>query len=208
MNGQNPDIERFNRWSAGYDQSVFQLLFFGPVQRTVLSMAELRSEPQTIVDVGCGTGRLLRSSKERWPAAQFIGIDPSEGMIETARRLNPDAKFYVASAEAIPLADVSVDLAFSTVSFHHWSNQLGGIREITRILRPGGSFILADLNTPKWIRNLFSGSHGKHVSTPRLSELRKMFEAASLQILRQNRIFFGLIVVVVSIRNGNVAHIG
>jgi demethylmenaquinone methyltransferase/2-methoxy-6-polyprenyl-1,4-benzoquinol methylase len=165
-------------------------------------MADLQSEQGTIVDVGCGTGRLLRSAKERWPEARLIGIDPSEGMIEIARKLNPDAKFYVASAEAIPLADASVDLAFSTISFHHWSNQLGGIREIVRILRPGGSFILADLNSPIWIRSLFSGVHSLHHSAPRLSELQKMFEVSSLQILKQNRIFFGFIAVVVSIRNG------
>jgi len=147
MNGQNPDIERFNRWSASYDQSVFQRLFFGPVQRTVLSMADLQSEPATIIDVGCGTGRLLRSAKERWPTARLIGVDPSEGMIEIARQLNPHTEFYIAPAEAIPLADVSVDLAFSTISFHHWSNQLGGIREIARILRPGADalFLLIKL---------------------------------------------------------------
>ena len=144
MNGQNPDIERFNRWSASYDQSVFQRLFFGPVQRTVLSMADLQSEPATIVDVGCGTGRLLRSAKERWPKAQLIGIDPSEGMIEIARKLNPHATVYVAPAEAIPLADASVDLAFSTISFHHWSNQLGGIRQgcLRRMVRAVGGQLL------------------------------------------------------------------
>jgi ubiquinone/menaquinone biosynthesis C-methylase UbiE len=205
MNGQNPDIERFNRWSASYDQSVFQRLFFGPVQRTVLSMADLQSEPATIVDVGCGTGRLLRSAKERWPTARLIGVDPSEGMIEIARKLNPHAEFYIAPAEAIPLADVSVDLAFSTISFHHWSNQLGGIREIARILRPGGCFILADQiadqNTPIWIRILFSVLHSFHRSTPRLSEIQKMFEVSGLQIIRQNRISFGLVAMVAGIRN-------
>jgi ubiquinone/menaquinone biosynthesis C-methylase UbiE len=198
MNEQNPDIDRFNRWSASYDQCVFQRLFFGPVQRTVLSMGDLESEFGTIVDVGCGTGRLLRSAKKRWPRAHVIGIDPSEGMIEVARKLDPNAKFYVASAEAIPLADASVDLAFSTISFHHWSNQVGGIQEIARILRPGGSFILADQNAPTWIRRLFSGLRSFHLSTPRLSDLEKMFEVSGLQILRQNRISFGLVATVVS----------
>jgi SAM-dependent methyltransferase len=99
------------------------------------------------------------------------------------------------------LDDASVDLAFSTISFHHWSDQMAGIREIARVLRPGGGFIFADQSWPTWICRLFSGLHGLHPSAPPLSELQKMFEVSGLRILKQTRIFSGFIVMMVGIRN-------
>ena len=107
-------------------------------------MVEKGYTPDTVLDVGCGTGRLLRKAKARWPNAQFIGVDPATGMIENARRLMPDAKFYVSQAESLPLPDASVNLVFSTASFHHWQDKEKGLREIKRVLQVGGLLFLAD----------------------------------------------------------------
>ena len=82
--------------------------------------------PQVILDVGCGTGRLLRKAKQQWPDAHLVGVDAAEKMIQQATELFPEAEFHVAMAEALPLPDASVDLAFSTMSFHHWANQAQG----------------------------------------------------------------------------------
>ena len=143
----NPDVERFDRWSATYDRLVMQMLFFGPIQSKMLDLlaqAEAVNVPSCILDVGCGTGRLLRNASVRWPGTTVCGIDPAEGMIANARRLNPGVVFRLAAAEALPFLDQSVDIILSSMSFHHWTDQVKGLQEIARVLRPGGWFCLAD----------------------------------------------------------------
>ena len=65
--------------------------------------------------------------------------------------MTPNATFYTSMAESLPLQDNSVDLALSTTSFHHWQDQAAGIREIARVLRPGGYFMLVDISLPEWL---------------------------------------------------------
>ncbi len=145
---ETDDIEKFNHWSLSYENSWWQWFLFDRLQRRVLNMAKKGTAPNTVLDVGCGTGRLLRKARKYWPEAQLIGVDPASGMIESARRLTPDAKFYVGQAESLPLPDAKVDLAFSTASFHHWQDQEKGLREIKRVLQVGGLLFLADFWLP------------------------------------------------------------
>ena len=58
---------------------------------------------------------------------QLLGVDPAPGMIEVAKRLTPTARLYLGTGEALPLEEASVDLALSTISFHHWQDQAAGV---------------------------------------------------------------------------------
>ncbi len=138
--------KRFDRWAATYDQSFMQRLYFIPVHSRMLDLLvqELKAPPLCIIDVGCGTGRLLRAAAIRWPEAQLFGVDPAEQMVSEAKRLIPDATFRFASAESLPFPEQTADIVFSSLSFHHWSNQTKGLQEVARVLRPGGLFCLAD----------------------------------------------------------------
>ena len=91
---------------------------------------------------------MLRRVATHWPAARLIGIDPAEGMVKQARRLTPGAIIHVSMAESLPLDDGSVDLVLSTASFHHWRDQVQGVKQVARVLRPGGIFVLADISMP------------------------------------------------------------
>src|SRR5262245_45907233 len=102
MDGRHAeDVERFNRWADTYETS-WASRFFDRVHQATLDLlardAEVR--PGAVLDVGCGTGRLLRAAARRWPGARLIGVDPAEAMVAVARRLTPDAEFHVASAES------------------------------------------------------------------------------------------------------------
>jgi len=184
------NTEHFNRRSLTYENSLDQLLWFDRLQRRVLKMVEKGYTPKVVLDVGCGTGRLLRKAKSRWPKAQFIGVDPAEGMIEHARRLMPDTKFYVAHAESLPLADASVDLVFSTVSFNFWQDQEKGLSEIRRVLQVGGRLFLVDVWPPfgfsRFIRRF-------EVNNPNV--MRETFSRMRFQICDQ-RIWWNLWLVV------------
>ena len=141
------DVDRFNRWAPTYDQSMMQRWFFGPVHAEIIKQL-LRVGPQDpqccIIDVGCGTGRLLRAIAPYWPQAQLFGVDPAKQMLAEAHRLNPKVNFVRAPAEFLPFPDQTADMVLSSISFHHWADQQRGIGEVARVLRPGGWFCLAD----------------------------------------------------------------
>jgi len=184
------DVERFSRWSHTYEDAWLQKHFFDRVHEAVLTLVANGVEPGTILDVGCGTGRLLRAAGTRWPHASLIGVDAAEGMVKVALNLTPRAAFHVAMAEALPLPDASVDLALSTTSFHHWSDQAAGIREVARVLRPGGRFFLADIAGPAWLSKL--------LRQPRFqssAHVRTLFTEAGLQVIVQKPVVSRFVLV-------------
>lgn len=183
------DIHRFDRWAATYDRSPLQRFFLQPVQRAVL-FAATGMRPESVLDIGCGTGKLLRTARVVWPGARIIGVDPSSGMIDRARSLLPDAELFVARAEELPLPAESLDLAFSTLSMHHWSDAVRGIAEVARVLRPGGRFVVADLAVPGWLMRAI----GDHPAL-RVEGLRGAFDAAGLQIEGHRRARGGLVLI-------------
>ena len=181
MTHREKDIERFGQWSSTYEHSWMQRAFFDPAHQATLALAAgIVHQPESVLDVGCGTGKLLRQARSCWPEAQLIGVDPANGMIEMAKRLTPNATFFTGMAEALPLQDASVDLALSTISFHHWQDQAAGIREIARVLRPGGYFLLVDASFPDWLVRVF---HLKRFHSP--AQLRTLFIQAGLHVQTQ-----------------------
>jgi ubiquinone/menaquinone biosynthesis C-methylase UbiE len=103
-------------------------------------------------------------------------------MIEEAKKLFPEAEFHVAMAEYLPLPDASVDLAFSTLSFHHWIDQAKGVSEVARVLRPQGRFLLADIVPPFGLS--FFSRHFRRNNPKRTLE---MFVEAGLNVEVQQR---------------------
>lgn len=142
------DVGRFGEWADTYERHWMQRLIFEPVQTTLLALAEAQMpHPAKILDVGCGTGRLLRSASQRFPGARLDGVDAAPQMVEVARRLlPPDAPIQIqeATAEALPFGDGQFDLVLSTMTFHHWADQKKGVNEVARVLAPNGRWLLAD----------------------------------------------------------------
>ncbi|HEX9036601.1 MAG TPA: class I SAM-dependent methyltransferase [Ktedonobacterales bacterium] len=189
------DVQQFEQWSRTYDASWMQRRLFIPIHRALLDLAAGLPAPASVLDVGCGTGRLLRGVAARWPDAALFGVDPAEGMVEAARRLTPGATIQRGLAEALPLPDASIDLAVSTMSFHHWGNQQAGVREIARVLRPGGHFILVDFAPPRGLGWLMFHERAQ----PAVTRAR-IFAAAGLRTERQRGVVYPLILATVAAR--------
>lgn len=176
------DIQSFERRASTYEGSPMQWLFFDRIHRALLGMIPAKIAPTAILDIGCGTGRLLRKLEARWPAADLVGVDPAEGMVAEARRLTPNATFYVGQAEDLPLPEASADLVVSTTSFHHWRDQALGVRQVGCVLRTGGCFVLADVLPPHSIYRIIR--HGRWASP---MAVREMFTQAGLNVQAQRR---------------------
>lgn len=101
-----------------------------------------------LLDVGTGTGVLAVAALQRWPGARVVAIDPSSRMLElaaeAARRRSPAGarrlRTITAGADPMPLADRSVDAAVSSFVIQLVPNRAAALREILRVLRPGGRF--------------------------------------------------------------------
>jgi SAM-dependent methyltransferase len=107
-----------------------------------------RSAP-TMLDVGTGTGTLAIAALERWPALEATGVDPSSGMLDladraAADRLAPEVRgryrTEVGWADELPFADGAFDLAVSSFVLQLVPRRSAALREIRRVLRPGGTF--------------------------------------------------------------------
>lgn len=195
---ESPDADRFDRWARSYEESWLQPLFFDRLHHAVLARLASGSPPESLLDVGCATGRLLRQVRARWPHTQLIGVDPSADMIAVARHLTPDATLFVGTAEALPLSDASVAVVVSTASFHHWRDEQAGLREVARVLRPGGRFLLADPALPVWVSRLIPHFGANRSHTP--AALVNRFAQAGLQVRGQQRVVLRAILVTDGVR--------
>jgi len=181
----------FDHWASSYDRSIHQKVMFEPVHEAALDACSAAgASPQDVLDVGCGTGRLLESAARRWAQARLTGIDVSEAMVAEAQRKHPaDARFTFkqGDASALPLEAASFDAAFSTMSFHHWDDQALGIREIARVLRPGGLFVLADVDVPLLflLRPLVAWRDRAHFQAP--EDIERFLQQAGLSVVAHRR---------------------
>lgn len=185
--------------AEGYEGSRIQPYIARIHDAMLASVARIEDSPKHILDVGCGTGRLLRTVGQRWPDAMLTGVDPTEAMISVARRLAPSVTFQVASAEAMPVASASIDLAFSSISLHHWDDPLQGLHELARTLRPGGSLCLADITMPRWVAKLVRSK------ARRPAEIRRLIAQTGLELQELRLILARVIVVAVAVKPGQPA---
>jgi len=129
---------QFDRASATYDESA--VLQARVRQQLIERLAWIAFEPDTIVDLGCGTGHAARALGARWPDARVIAVDFAPGMLREAARHDEATRFerLCADALSLPLPDASVDLVFCNLMLP-WCDDLdAAFAEIARVLRPRG----------------------------------------------------------------------
>jgi malonyl-CoA O-methyltransferase len=106
------------------------------------------SENARILDLGSGTGFFTTKLAQKYPQAQILGLDLAEGMLHFSRKTASDSiQWLCGDAEFLPLADNSVDLVFSSLAIQ-WCNNLPQLmRELHRVLTPGGRVFIATLGS-------------------------------------------------------------
>jgi SAM-dependent methyltransferase len=97
------------------------------------------------LDLGCGEGRFCRMMQAA--GLQTVGIDPTSALIRRARELDPGGDYREGRAEALDLPDSSFDLVVSYLTLIDIPDLESAITEIGRVLRPGGSLVIANLSS-------------------------------------------------------------
>ena len=197
-----------------YDVQV-ETLFYGaaaPMRRAVLrplADAILGRDQRRLklVDVACGTGRLLRDVRLTYPALQLTGLDLSAAYLREAERsfdkLRP-AQWLHANAESIPLVDGGQDVVTSVFLFHELPRDIRRrvAKEMVRVMRPGAVLIVVDSlqmgDRPSWdgLLEIFPQRfHEPYYRDYTLDSLSGIFEEQGLSKISTSFAFFSKVVV-------------
>lgn len=104
-----------------------------------------------VLEIGCGTGALLNHLVQRGYRA--VGVDRSEQLIAESRRWFGDLPVRTVEGTRLPFEDASFDVAMSFDVFEHIPDSDAHLREVRRVLRPGGSYLVQTPN--KWTNVIF-----------------------------------------------------
>ncbi|MSU75591.1 MAG: class I SAM-dependent methyltransferase [Candidatus Magasanikbacteria bacterium] len=187
INFEEKNKQLFNRWARWYDAGINRIFFESIYRRTISILkrerqAELRRIACRFLDVACGTGEIIYRLAREFPETQFDGVDFTTGMIKKAQektRALHNVSFQEADVAILPFPDNSFDVILCSDAFHHLPQPEIVLKEVNRILKKGGLFLLVDPACeglfPRLIfNNLFKWiEHAHHYY--RRTELRKLF---------------------------------
>ena len=131
-----------------YDPLV-KLLGADRARKKLFDQASVRPHHR-VLDIGCGTGTFAVALKRWVPSVEVIGLDPDPRALarsqRKAARAGVSIRFDRGFANELPYSDAHFDRVFSSLMFHHLSHdtKLGTMREVRRVLKPGGSLHLLD----------------------------------------------------------------
>lgn len=119
-------------------------LYGDEVRDAIINRAKLGPH-DTVLDVGAGTGFLTEVASKA--AGKVIALDLSKSMTDEAigKLGGKNVEFKIGSVERIPLGDGSVDAVIGNMFLHHCPDPEKAIREMSRVLRPGGRIVFADM---------------------------------------------------------------
>lgn len=150
-----------------------QAAFADQAQVNRALLAALAPQPgERILEAGCGSGVLCRLvAPHLSPGGEMLGVDIAPDMIAAARRLAQalphSLRFEPASGDALPCGDACFDAAFAARLLLHVSDRAAVVRELARVVRPGGRIVLMD-----WDFETVTVAHSQHELTRRLLRWR------------------------------------
>ena len=112
-----------------------------------ITVEETVHDGDRTLDACCGTGDLAIAARAR--GADVVGLDFSERMLERARRKAPDVGFVQGDMLALPFDDASFDSTTVGFGVRNVEDLAAGVRELRRILRPGGRLGILEITTPR-----------------------------------------------------------
>lgn len=183
------DVAEFDERAATYEQGWLGRFHRKIAERTVTIALASQPSPMRILDIGCGTGYLLRVIASRCPdVVELAGVDPAAAMVGVAQASTADPRvgFRVGFVERLPYLDHGFDLVVSVTSFDHWTDQRAGMAECARVLAPVGHLVIADLFSPLLLPTLV-GSRQMKARTK--SRAHGLLASAGLRVLAWHDVY-------------------
>lgn len=168
----------FNRQAATYDNDIK-----GQHARSLypVLLKKLSEIPcHTVLDLGCGTGEMIKLILEQNKDKSLYGLDLSEKMLEVAKqKLGNNTNLILGDSERLPFINSFFDVVYCNDSFHHYPAPDKVLSEVRRVLKPSGTFIMCDCWQPaigRVIMNFYM-KHGKEgdVKIYSENEIRELF---------------------------------
>jgi ubiquinone/menaquinone biosynthesis C-methylase UbiE len=122
---------------------------------------------ERILDVGAGKGHIANWVLQQSKGAEVYAVDPNEKRVAAMRRDYPALKSSVAAAESLPFADSFFDRAYTTMALHHYSDLGKALKEVGRVLKHGGCFVVVEVDpdsTQGRVFKFFGRLTGEHMS--------------------------------------------
>lgn len=135
-----PGAATFHRPAEAYDRHIGR--YGSELARLLLAAADVRAG-ETALDVGCGPGALTGELVAMLGVENVAAVDPSPPFVEACRLRLPGVRVEAATAEALPFADGVFDHALAQLVVNFMTDARGGVREMRRVTRPGGTVAAA-----------------------------------------------------------------
>ena len=129
-----------NYWSSYFEP------YFLPMYRKTIDQLNLTGD-SVLLDAGCGSG--LFSSMSIKAGAQVVGMDAAPGLLEVARKRNPENTFLEEDLETMPFCDESFDVVTGFNSFQYAGNFTRALMEAKRVLKTGGKLVIGIWDKPE-----------------------------------------------------------
>lgn len=152
---------------------------------------------QTYIDVGTGTGAAPIYLAQRY-GLQVTGVDLDPEQIEVARRNSagiPHAEFITDDMTNLNFPDGKFDIVATSKATHHASDWQQAVREMARVLKPGGHLVYMDFSFPGWLAKIGRNLVGDRMSFPNVKTVTRILEEQGM--VRIHRESSGLSVVLV-----------
>lgn len=143
-------------------------------------------EGERLLDIGCGGGATLKRMSERLQSGRLTGVDYSAVSVEESRRLNEadircgKMEIVGVSVEKLPFADCSFDKIITVESFYFWPEPAENLKEVRRVLKMGGTFLLvADIYRKEGLGSeAVQNIERYQLFNPSIGEFQTLFENA------------------------------
>ncbi len=148
-------IKQFTQWADNYDNPLTSITF----QQTNSHIVKLLNPKpdSSLLDVGCGSGILIQKLLSLNRDIKLFGLDITPKMVEVAKKKftnNSNIKIIQGSAIKMPYEDNSFNFVTCASSFHHHPDPLLSVKEMIRVLKPGGKLLILDMCIEGFLRKL------------------------------------------------------
>jgi len=188
---KRPVQEHFDTHAANYDGR--WKLYLENTQQEVLQYVHLKPGEQ-LLDVGCGTGLLLKRLAKRYPNCELFGVELTPNMFSIAQQRLKDSavKLFFGEAERLPFLKERFDVVVCSSVLHYVDDPQAALQEMFRVLKSHGHLVLLDWNRDTLAAKLrehfyFRQFFKSHVKTYTLLELKDMLQKAGFSIVSEKR---------------------